>query len=61
MKMIIKFTSLLFVFTILQGCASSTAPSVQGYAPPSYSPATTNESFIFRSPPPAAVSAVRGH
>lgn len=56
-----KVNVALFLLTavLLQGCASNTSQSPQP-ASASYSPVTTNQSYMFRSPPPAAVSAIRG-
>ncbi|MBA3661946.1 MAG: hypothetical protein H0W64_09470 [Gammaproteobacteria bacterium] len=50
--------ALLLAMVMLYGCATTNQPaSQQGYVNPSYSPSVTNEGYMYRSPPPAAIQA----
>lgn len=44
-------------FMLLAGCATTTQPNA---TPPNVKSATTTNSYMFRSPPPAAVQAIHG-
>ncbi len=52
---------IILAFSLLAGCASTNSkPYYVTQNQTDYSPATSNSSFVFRSPPPAAVAVVRG-
>lgn len=52
---------IILAFSFLAGCANTNSkPYYVTQDQTDYSPATTNSSFVFRSPPPAAVAIVHG-
>lgn len=62
MVKMLKVTLFLLVLSGLQSCASNgTPPSPPTLMNnPDYSPAVTNESYMFRSPPPSFTRGVHG-
>ncbi|RDI48070.1 hypothetical protein AQULUS_06380 [Aquicella lusitana] len=50
-KMHLKSGAFFLALVLLHGCANNTAPPAPIFSDAIYSPAVTNEPFMFRGPP----------